>query len=153
MRLASIVDNKRNNGAINNIVITKIPDNKSPPMKKPRKSVQEMIDRDATYPVSESTEIYLCVNATNKEHHCKFGICGKCYTNKSPTKKRRNKRSDEDSSCCNHRNVSSLHQFFDKQFFTVKYMEQVKKREIAWTSHCNECKIKFVCTDRNGKII
>ena len=149
----SLVDNKRNNTAINNIVVTKITDTKSPPMKKPRKIVQELITADATYPVSERKEIYLCINATNKEHDCKFGLCRQCYLNHSPTRKIRRKRSDEDSSCCNHGSLSSLHQFFDKQFFTLKYMEQVKKRQIAWTTNCNECQIKFVCTDRSGKII
>ena len=55
---ASHVANKRNNTAINNIVVTKITDTKSPPMKKPRKIVQEVINAEATYPVSERKEIY-----------------------------------------------------------------------------------------------
>ena len=67
MLLASVVVNKRNNAAIENIFISKIPDKQSSPMKKPRKIVQEVIDAVTTYPVSERKEIYLCINATNKE--------------------------------------------------------------------------------------
>ena len=42
---------------------------------------------------------------------------------------------------------------FDNKFFTTKYMTQIVKRKISWTSHCSECNIKFVTRGRNGRII
>ena len=106
------------------------------------------------YAVSERNEIYVCVNATNKEHDCKFGLCSVCYDEKAPSKRSpRKRKSVVDDSSCNHKCYSTLHQFFDNQFFTKKYMAQILKRNIAWTSHCNECNIKFVTKGRNGRII
>ena len=105
------------------------------------------------YSVSEKQEVYLCANATNKEHNCKFGLCRDCYLKHEPSRKTRTRKSPEkDDSMCTHKCYTSLQQFFDKQFFTSKYMEQTQNRGIAWTSHCDECGVKFVSMGRNGKI-
>ena len=105
------------------------------------------------YSVSDDQEVYLCINATNKEHDCEFGLCRDCYEKKaSPSRKTTRRKPDIDDSTCNHECYSSLDQFFDKQFFTTKYMESVKRRGIAWVSNCNYCNIKFVSMGRNGKI-
>ena len=153
VKRAQLVQEKRSPKKVNNIVVTRLNEDTSPVCKKARKQLNETTLQVDTYSVSESKEIYLCINATNKEHSCNFGLCRHCYLKHEPTRGSRRRRNDEDDSSCNHRNYSSLHQFFDKQFFTIKYMEQVAKRKIAWTSHCNECGIKFVCTGRNGNIV
>ena len=113
----------------------------------------EDIDEESLYAVSESKEIYVCINATNKEHDCKFGLCRDCYCKHAPSRSSRKRKSDDDDSSCSHKCYSTLHQFFDNQFFTTKYMAQIVKRKIAWTSHCSECNIKFVTKGRNGRII
>ena len=104
------------------------------------------------YSVSEKKEVYLCVNALNKEHDCDFGLCRDCYLKKEPKRKRRTKRTEDDDSRCKHKCYASLHQFFDKQFFNRKYINQLKQRDIAWTTFCSICKVKFVSTGRNGQI-
>ena len=105
------------------------------------------------YAVSDTQEVYLCINATNKEHSCDFGLCRDCYLKDVPTRIKRRRTTDVDDSLCNHKCFASLHQFFDKQFFAKDYMEQVKKRNISWTSHCAKCKAKFVSMGRNDNIV
>ena len=108
------------------------------------------------YSVSETQEIYICVNATNKEHTCDYGICRNCYIQNDDARRgnrSRRKDFDIDDSACNHKCLHSLQQFFDREFFKKEYMQQVKERNIAWTSRCGLCNIQFVATTKKGKLV
>ena len=82
------------------------------------------------YSVNETKCIYICQNATNKEHECDFGICKPCYVKEAPKKLSRKRKQDVDDSICNHLCISSLQQFFDKQYFEKDYIANCKKRDI-----------------------
>ena len=52
----------------------------------------EDIDEEMLYPVSERKEIYVCINATIKEHDCKFGLCRDCYCKHAPSRSSRKRK-------------------------------------------------------------
>ena len=104
------------------------------------------------YSVNETQCIYICQNATNKEHECDFGICKPCYVKEAPKKLSRKRKQDVDDSICNHLCISSLQQFFDKQYFEKDYIANCKKRDISWTTNCAKCNARFVSMNRNGKM-
>ena len=116
-------------------------------------SVVEQETKPTTYSVSETQEVYLCINATNKEHECDFGLCRDYYLKNVPTRSKRRRKTDEDDSICNHNCLPSLYQFFDKHFFAKDNMEQIKKRGITWISHCAKCKTKFISKNWKGAVL
>ena len=147
---AELIQQKRNHGGLRLGEVVVKPINHTP--KKKQKVEVKTNNTSKLYSVSETQEIYLCINAKNQEHDCDFGLCRDCYLKNEPSRKASRKKVDVNESSCNHKCFSSLQQFFDKQFFTSKYMDQVKRRSIAWTSNCKKCGIKFVSMGRNGKI-
>ena len=113
---------------------------------------RQPILNEKLYSVNESECIYICQNATNKEHECDFGICEPCYLKNAPTRSSRKRKQDVDDSICNHSCISSLQQFFDDQYFEKDYIANCKKRNIAWTTKCAQCNARFVSMTRNGKV-
>ena len=117
--------------------------------------VERPSELDNIYAVSENQEVYVCINATNKEHECDYGMCRSCYFRNEPSRGKRSRRKDYDidDSECNHKCLHTLQQFFDREFFKKDYMQQIKERKIAWTSKCGICGVLFVAQNKKGKIM
>lgn len=114
-----------------------------------KKNVRKIQFSANEYKVSSESCVWLCPNASTKDHHCEFALCDKCYMEIAPTRKRRRgmlpKNMDQQGEGrCNHKAILSLVQFFDAQYFTNAWKNKMNMENGFFPTACNKCNRNLV---------